>query len=81
MKVPFTSDGSGVPVFLNSEEAAEIRRQSDEWDWRLGQFMDDEAGFLRQRYLELRGIGTTIREPLECGRQGSNDVDGVMYGS
>jgi hypothetical protein len=64
MKVPLTPDGSGIPAPLTPEEAAEARRQSDEWERELFQLMDDEAAFLHERYVELRDTGTTtIREP------------------
>ena len=51
MKAPFTSDGSGEPVPLTEEEAAEMRRESDAWDARLAEFLNEEESYLNERFL------------------------------
>lgn len=59
MKAPFTSDGSGEPVPLTEEEAAEMRRESDAWDARLAEFLTKEESYLNERFLEVLATGAT----------------------
>jgi hypothetical protein len=59
MKVPFTADGNGVPVPLSTEELEASRRESDQWDERLGDVLTHDAAYLKQRFEEVLATGTT----------------------
>jgi hypothetical protein len=59
MKARMTNDGKSAAVPLSPEEAAEMRRESDEWDERLGELLDQQATFLDERFQELLTTGTT----------------------
>jgi hypothetical protein len=59
MKAPMTSDGKAAAVPLTPEEAFEMRRESDEWDQRLADLLDKEAGSLNDRFQEVLATGTT----------------------
>jgi hypothetical protein len=62
MKAQFTRDGKSVPVPLTPEEAAEMRRESEEWDQRLSDLLTQESGYLSERFLEVQAMGkTTMR--------------------
>jgi hypothetical protein len=59
MKARLTSDGKGAAVPLSPQEAAEMRGESDEWDERLADLLDQEASFLNERFQEVLATGTT----------------------
>jgi hypothetical protein len=62
MKAPLTRDGNAPAVPLWAEEAAELRRESDEFDQMVADALSDDADYLRGRYLELLTTGTTTIE-------------------
>ncbi len=63
-KVPATSDGRGVPVPLTPEEAADMRRRSDESRAAIEQVLRDESALLGGRFAEVLANGSaTVLEP------------------
>jgi hypothetical protein len=82
MKARFTADGRAESVPLTPEEAAEMRRESDEFDRLVGDLLVEEAGYLNDRFPELLQTGTTtLRSSGASGPEIFSDPGGGMAGS
>ena len=59
MRAPLTREGDAPAVPLTPEEAADMRRESDEFDHLVADALSDDADYLHERYRELLTTGAT----------------------